>query len=110
MTDEDRETLCAAVRESPSQKIIIVHGTDTMERSAAYLAERLGTFRQILFTGAMVPYAVDPVEATANLASAVGRLRGSDTPGVYIAMHGLILPHDRIVKDRTIGRFVPRPT
>jgi len=41
-----------------------------MDRSARTLAERFGEERQILLTGAMVPYSVDPVEATANLASA----------------------------------------
>ncbi len=108
MDDADRRELAEAIRRSPHTKILVVHGTDTMDQSAAYLAETFGLSRQIVLTGAMVPYSIDPVEATANFASGLGWLLSGGTPGIHIAMHGLILPYERIVKERQIGYFVPR--
>jgi len=105
MDEKDREEIAQAVREETNRKILIVHGTDTIDLTAAYLAERFDD-RQILLTGAMIPYSIDPVEATANLASALGWMLGNGAFGTYIAMHGLILPHDEIVKERKRGVFV----
>ncbi|WP_456391676.1 asparaginase domain-containing protein [Nitratifractor sp.] len=110
MNDADRRELAEAIEDSPHSKILVVHGTDTMDQSAAYLAETFGLSRQIVLTGAMVPYSIDPVEATANFASGLGWLLSGGTPGVHIAMHGLILPHERIVKERKIGYFIPKPS
>ena len=107
MDENDREEIARSIREEANRKILILHGTDTIDRSAAYLAERFND-RQILLTGAMIPWSIDPVEATANLASALGWMLGNERRGVYIAMHGLILPHNRIVKDRQQGIFVRR--
>ncbi len=108
LDDTDRETLSRAIRECPARKILVVHGTDTIDRSASHLARTVGRERPVLLTGAMVPFSIDPVEATANFASAVGWLLGNDTPGVYLAMHGLVLPHDRIFKERSRGLFSPK--
>jgi L-asparaginase len=105
MNEEDRRLLARTVLERPERKILIIHGTDTMDLSAAYLAEHCPD-RQIVLTGAMIPYSIDPVEATANFASAVGWLLAHDETGVFITMHGLILPHQRIKKDREKGIFV----
>jgi L-asparaginase len=107
MDDGDREELARAIRSCGAGKILVVHGTDTVDRTAAYLETALPG-RQILLTGAMIPYSIDPVEATANFVAAVGWLLGSDSPGVRIAMHGLILPHERMFKDREKGIFLPR--
>jgi L-asparaginase len=106
MTETDREELARKIEALPGMKILVVHGTDTIDLSAAYLEKRFGTARQIVLTGAMIPYSFDPVEATANLASAAGWLLGSDETGVRIALHGLVLPPERIRKDRALGRFV----
>ena len=107
MDVEDRERIAQAIRKEKNRKILVIHGTDTIDKSAAYLAEHFSD-RQILLTGAMIPWSIDPVEATANLASALGWMLGNDTSGVYIAMHGLILPYDQIAKDREYGLFVRR--
>jgi len=107
MNERDREELAQAIREEENRKILIIHGTDTIDITAAHLAQRFND-RQILLTGAMIPWSIDPVEATANLASALGWMLGNDVPGVYIAMHGLILPYDRIVKEREEGLFIPK--
>ena len=105
MTDADRAQLAEAIHAAPEQRILIVHGTDTMHLSAAYLAAACPG-RRVVFTGAMMPYAFAPQEAAMNLALAVGWLQAGEAAEVRIAMHGLVLPHTQIVKDRQNGRFV----
>lgn len=104
ITNQDRLELLATINQSDHYHIIIVHGTDTMHLTAEYLADA-ELEKKIILTGAMVPYSIDPVEATANLCSAYGYMHGSGEEGVYIAMHGLIAPYEKVKKDRAIGRF-----
>jgi L-asparaginase len=105
MSSHDRLELLATVHQAKEEKIIIVHGTDTMHVTAEYLSDA-DLEKQIILTGAMVPYSIDPVEATANFASAYGILQAQKKHGIYIAMHGLILPYDKIKKERQIGQFI----
>jgi hypothetical protein len=44
-------------------------------------------------------------EAAMNVALSLGWLLADDAPGVYIGMHGLVLPYAQIVKDRQNGVF-----
>ena len=104
MTGKDRLELLAMIHQSPYEKIIVVHGTDTIHITAQYLDEA-DLQKQIILTGAMVPYSIDPVEATANLASAYGALYTMHTSGVYIAMNGIIDKWDRVQKEREKGYF-----
>ena len=105
--DSDRMLLLATINLTKYQKIIIIHGTDTMDITAKYLADA-SLDNSIILTGAMVPYSIDPIEATANLASAYGYITSTDDIGVYISMNGMIDSYSDIVKDRKLGRFVPR--
>jgi len=107
MTNQDRLELLGTIHQAPTERIIIVHGTDTMHLTAQYLMDA-DLEKQVVLTGAMVPYSIDPVEATANFASAYGFLRTSQVPGVYIAMHGLIERAEDITKDRKAGKFRQR--
>jgi L-asparaginase len=105
MTSQDRLELMLRINQSEHEKILIIHGTDTMHITAEYLAE--GELeKRIVLTGAMVPFNIDPVEATANFASAYTFLATDNTHGVYIAMHGLNVPWHKITKDKEAGRFV----
>jgi L-asparaginase len=105
MSSHDRLELLATIHQAEEEKIIVVHGTDTMHVTAEYLADA-DLKKQIILTGAMVPYSIDPVEATANFASAFGILHSPMESGIYISMHGFVLPHDTIYKDRNSGRFI----
>src|SRR5215831_15567450 len=55
MTDADRDLILRRCREAPEKRIVITHGTDTMEQTAAVLGPRIGD-KTIVLTGAMVPY------------------------------------------------------
>ena len=104
MTNHDRLELLSTIHQSDYDKIIIVHGTDTMDITAEYLAEA-ELKKSIVLTGAMVPYSIDPVEATANLASAYGYLNALEKEGVFIAMNGVMESYDKVKKNRKEGRF-----
>lgn len=104
MSDDDRKMLVQIIAASEEQNVLVVHGTDTMELSAkAVEAAELG--KTVIFTGAMVPFSIDPVEATANFAMALGFAAAAPARGIYIVMQGLIAPLGHIRKNREMGRF-----
>lgn len=103
MDDNDRDHLCRNIEQSGDKAIVIVHGTDTMDVSAAAIdAHRFE--KTIVLTGAMVPFSIDPVEATANIALAIGFAKAAK-PGVYIAMQGNVAPYQQMIKNRKLGKF-----
>ncbi len=104
MTNHDRLELLATISHSDYHHILIVHGTDTMDVTAEYLADA-DLEKCIVLTGAMVPYSVDPVEATANLCSAYGYINTLEKEGIFIAMNGVMGPYEKIKKDRAKGKF-----
>ena len=105
MTNHDRLELLATISHSSYEYMIIIHGTDTMNMTAEYLFD--GDCKKcIVFTGAMVPYSIDPVEATANLCSAYGYIHALEKSGIYIAMNGIIDTYEKVKKDRKLGKFI----
>ncbi len=102
--NNDRENLLKFIQNAQYKRIVIIHGTDTMHLSAQILA-KANLEKSILFTGAMVPFSIDPIEATANLASAIGFIHGLNKHGVYIAMNGRVESYNNIKKNRTKGFF-----
>ncbi len=108
MTGQDRLELLAFLHRSETTKHIVVHGTDTMELTARYLEESELKEKQIVLTGAMVPWSIDPQEAVANFTLAYAFCRFSDATGIYIAMHGHVAPASKITKDKQAGEFVLR--
>ncbi len=103
MNDEDREFLCERIKASSEEMIIIVHGTDTMELSAQEVA-KLELKKTVVFTGAMIPFSIDPIEATANLSMAIGYAMRSCS-GVYIVMQGICGQYNYVRKNRECGKF-----
>jgi len=102
-TDKDRELLLNTIKSSKSKNIVIIHGTDTIDLSSEYIAKNISN-KTIIFTGAMVPFSIDPIEATANLAFALGAINFLDN-GIYIAINNKIALHNKIKKDKTKGEF-----
>ena len=100
----DRETLVKTIKESYEESIIIVHGTDTIDKSAKFLDEA-NLEKEIILTGAMLPYSIDPIEATANFASAYGYLNAINKNGVYISMNGVIKDYISVIKNKEKGYF-----
>jgi L-asparaginase len=104
ITTKDRIKLKKYILKSKFNKIIIVHGTDTMEKTARYLADTIDN-KKIIFTGAMKPFGIEPIEATSNLMSAFGFLNNCKKNNTYICMHGLIKKYNKITKNKQLGIF-----
>jgi len=104
ITDEDRELLVKFIKKSKYKKILIIHGTDTMDKTAIYLADNIKD-KEIVLTGAMVPYSINKVEATSNLMLGYGYLLSNTKNNVYISMHGMVKKYDKIKKNRELGVF-----
>ncbi|MGE0640228.1 MAG: asparaginase [Thermoanaerobaculia bacterium] len=105
MTEEDRAEILRACRESPEERLVITHGTDTMVETAAYLARGLaGSGRTVVLTGAMIPFAFGSSDGLFNLGSALSFAQVLD-PGVYVAMNGRYFPWNDVRKNRELGIF-----
>jgi L-asparaginase len=106
MTDADRAVVLERCRECAEQRIVITHGTDTMENTAAVLGEaELG--KTVVLTGAMVPYTFGSSDGMFNLGTALAFVQ-TLAPGVYVAMNGKFFPWNRVHKNRTQGVFEAR--
>jgi len=107
MDEADRALLAQTIASTPHRSVVVVHGTDTMDRSAAFVAERAYE-KCVVFTGAMIPYSIEPREAVSNLTLAIAKALYAFESGVFVAMHGLVAEYDRIYKDRKRGLFCLR--
>jgi len=108
ITNDDLDKILKAIESSPGD-CVVIHGTDTMHKTAKYIQENMQTDRRVILTGAMIPFRYNQVEASANVASAMTYLEHSkDIKGVLIAMNGLIGRYQDIVKDPTRGYFIKR--
>jgi L-asparaginase len=103
MDDEDREVILGQCRKCDPDRIVITHGTDTMETTARLLGENI-TGKTIVLTGAMIPYAFGSSDGLFNLGSALAFAQ-SLPAGVYIAMNGRCFTWDNVRKNRDMGVF-----
>ena len=103
MDDEDREVILSQCRKSAQNRIVITHGTDTMEVTARLLGASI-TDKTIVLTGAMIPYAFGSSDGLFNLGSALAFAQ-SLPAGVYIAMNGRCFRWDNVRKNRDAGVF-----
>lgn len=103
MQEADRRHILAACEAAPEDKIVVIHGTDTMAQTARVIgAAHLA--KTIVLTGAMIPYAIQESDALFNLgfACAAAQLL---PPGVFIAMNGQIFVWDNVQKNTRAGVF-----
>jgi L-asparaginase len=103
MDDRDREKILTHVTNSSFKKILILHGTDTMTKSAKTLHPVKD--KTIILTGAMIPYAFKNSDALFNLGFALGALE-IEKNGVFIAMNGRLFGANMVKKDKNRGVFV----
>lgn len=100
----DRKKLVQYINKSTYKKIIIIHGTDTINITAKYLKKKIKN-KLIVLTGSMKPFSINPIEATANLMTAFGFIQTCKENKVYICMHGLIKQPNKIKKNKKLGLF-----
>jgi len=103
MTDADRAAILAACRRAPEERIVITHGTDTMDLTARALgAAQLA--KTVVITGAMVPYTFGSSDGLFNLGSALAFAQSLPV-GTYVAMNGRVLGWEHVRKDKATGVF-----
>jgi len=103
MSDRDRELIAERCQQAEENRIVITHGTDTMERTAAVLGPRFER-KTIVLTGAMVPYTFGSSDGLFNLGTALAFAQ-TLAPGVYVAMNGRCFQWDEVRKNRELGIF-----
>lgn len=106
MTDTDRRAIAGACLKAKESRIVITHGTDTMEHTARLLGPLIKD-KVIVLTGAMVPYSFGDSDALFNLGSAIAFAQALQ-PGVYVAMNGRCLDWNAATKNRRKGVFEKR--
>ncbi len=105
MTDDDRGIIEYNCRRTKFKDIIITHGTDTMVKTAEWLAKANIVDKTIVLTGAMIPYAFGTSsDGFFNLGSALA-FSTALPPGVYVAMNGRYFNWDNVRKNRKTGFF-----
>jgi L-asparaginase len=103
MSDADRDLIAQNCQQAPEDRIVVTHGTDTMVETAGVIAAHV-TGKTVVLTGAMVPYAFGSSDGLFNLGSAISFAQVLPA-GVYVAMNGRCVPHDRVRKNRKAGVF-----
>jgi L-asparaginase len=102
MTAAHRETILSATTHamSTAEAVIILHGTDTLEKTGELLHERLLNLRiPIILTGAMRPYEFRDTDAAQNVTESLLAARLVE-PGVYAVMHNRVLQFPGVRKNR----------
>src|SRR6188472_3416869 len=103
MTDADRALIVQKCAQSPEDRIVVTHGTDTITDTAAAIARAISG-KTIVLTGAMIPYAFGSSDGLFNLGSALSLAQVLPS-GVYIAMNGQHFSWDKVRKNREAGVF-----
>lgn len=103
MTPEDRELIAHQCEQCDEERIIITHGTDTMDKTAEALAKKI-TNKTIVLTGAMIPIKFGSSDGLFNLGSALAFAQ-TLPHGVYVAMNGRYFNWDNVRKNRQTGVF-----
>ena len=103
MSDADRQIIVDHCARAKEDRIVITHGTDTMDLTARALAD--ATLKKtIVLTGAMVPYKFGSSDGLFNLGSALAFAQ-TLPPGIYMAMNGRYFAWNNVRKNRTTGEF-----
>jgi L-asparaginase len=103
MTDADRRLIRERCAAATAERIVITHGTDSMENTAAVLGREVEG-KTIVLTGAMVPYQFGSSDGMFNLGTALAFVQ-TLPPGVYVAMNGRCFPWRSVRKNRELGVF-----
>lgn len=116
LTDTDRERIVTVVRATGADDrssstpltdgVIILHGTDTLDKTGELLHEKLPIPRfPIILTGAMRPWEMTRSDALQNLTEAIFAT-GALPPAIWCVFHGRSLRFPGVRKDRELGTFI----
>lgn len=107
MDDADRQFILSSIKEHEKEghPIVILHGTDTMDRTSRFCFEsHPGITVPVIFTGAMKPLGFDDSDAPQNVTEAVFAAR-TQRPGYYVTFHGRLFTVPNLRKNKLRGTF-----
>jgi L-asparaginase len=103
MTDIHRAKILKAVIKAPEKRLVITHGTGTMELTAKALDGHVDG-KTVVLTGAMRPWTLGRSDGNFNLGGAIIAARLLPA-GVYGVMNGRIFAAQDLHKNVKTGRF-----
>jgi L-asparaginase len=110
MTDDDRVLIYAAIHDWSKRVdgIVILHGTDTLEITAAYCHSQMGIHPlhpiPVIFTGAMSPFGFEQSDALQNMTEALIAVKIL-APGLYVSFHNEIFSVPHVKKNKELRTF-----
>jgi len=107
MLEKDRKKLVNVILQfmDENNPIIVLHGTDTMEKSVQFCMEKiLKPTVPIIFTGAMLPLPMEGSDAMQNIVESMmaAKILG---PGIYLSFHNRIFYDGKFEKNRKLKTF-----
>ena len=105
ITIKDLNLLENRIKESNANKILITHGTFTMEDTAKYLG-KLNLGKTIVLVGSFILGSSEKTDAPFNLGYAISSIQFLK-PDVYIAMNGKIFIWNNVSKNLETNKFEP---
>ncbi|WP_300435488.1 asparaginase domain-containing protein [Christiangramia sp.] len=105
ITEEDRAKLVKSIQLSDSEKILITHGTFTMEHTAKYIGNR-SLNKTIVLVGSFILGTEKNTDAPFNLGYAISALQFLKSD-VYIAMNGQVFHWSNVTKNLETNKFEP---
>ena len=103
LTDDDRSLLVSKIKETNATKVLITHGTFTMEDTAKYIG-KLNLNKTIVLVGSFILGSSADTDAPFNLGYAISSLQLLK-PDVYIAMNGQIFNWNNVSKNLETNKF-----
>ena len=103
ITDNDRKLLVRKIKKSNATKILITHGTFTMEDTAKYIG-KCNLNKTIVLVGSFILGSSADTDAPFNLGYAISSLQLLK-PDVYIAMNGQIFLWNNVSKNLETNKF-----
>ena len=102
ITSKERQIIKNSVEDCAEERIIIIHGTDTMVETAKSLEDIKD--KTIVLTGAMQPARFKKTDAIFNSGFALAAAQILEY-GVYITMNGMVFHSDNVRKNIDLGKF-----
>lgn len=103
ITKDDRELLVRKINQSNATKILVTHGTYTMEDTAKYLG-KLNLNKTIVLVGSFILGSSNDTDAPFNLGYAISSLQLLK-PNVYVAMNGKTFLWNNVSKNIETKKF-----
>ncbi|MDF0718300.1 asparaginase domain-containing protein [Muricauda sp. 334s03] len=103
LNENDRRLIVHKIKASNATKILITHGTFTMEDTAKYIGN-LNLGKTIVLVGSIILGSSANTDAPFNLGYAISSLQFLK-PNVYIAMNGQIFLWNNVSKNLETNKF-----